>query len=134
MEKESLEKCNQCFVGKIKSPLHSFSIQKRVYNMGFFSVKTILMGADLVLISSEDFESLNVIFEDSKEIWESMFCSIERWRPSLVAKERLVWLRVSGTPIHAWGQKFFKFLVFGKGQYIDLDETRSEKDMMLPEF
>lgn len=44
-----------------------------------------------------------------------------------VDDERLTWVRCYGTPVHAWSEEFFKFVVLGTGEFVALDENRAKR-------
>ncbi|GKU98541.1 hypothetical protein SLEP1_g11532 [Rubroshorea leprosula] len=58
---------------------------------------------------------------------QQWFEEVKPWSPSSVAKERFVWIRCQGVPIHAWGLEFFSSIGAVWGKVISLDDSTSKK-------
>nr|KYP44342.1 hypothetical protein KK1_034167 [Cajanus cajan] len=83
------------------------------------------MGDDMVLISGVEEDDLKEPYSEAiRDMW-SLFHSIQRWTPSLVAGNRLIWVRCSGIPIHLWSQDCFAKVTSVFGTLILMDDDTS---------
>ncbi|GKV36996.1 hypothetical protein SLEP1_g45072 [Rubroshorea leprosula] len=57
----------------------------------------------LVLMDCEEKEELRDLVQGAADWLGQWFIDIQPWTPIAVAKERFVWLRCQGAPLHAWG-------------------------------
>jgi len=75
-----------------------------------------------VLLNSGD-PSLIVEAERMKDQWwRALFTSVSRWLPHVVAKQRHIWLRFYGLPMHVWDEQSFKKLGALFGEFLDFDD------------
>lgn len=58
------------------------------------------LGGDPVLLSPKNGEDLSVILE-VEESFARWFKDVRSWNPLRIAKERFVWLIITGIPLHA---------------------------------
>lgn len=123
----NLDRTKKCYVGRVKDPLHPFAVQEKIFEAGYFHIKAMPMGGDMVLIDSENLDSTMEFLEGAKDIWESFFSSIDPWSPNIVVRERYTWIKCFGIPVHVWEECFFKFILMGKGTLIDIDESTKSK-------
>jgi hypothetical protein len=65
------------------------------------------MGDGLLLITPRDQENVIDLLSDLEDLVFSWFQSVDAWRPEVVAKKRLTWLRCYGIPLHAWKEDVF---------------------------
>lgn len=65
----------------------------------------------MVLLSGEEEVDIASVLNEFKEYLAKCLIEIKPWRTDLVSKERLIWLKVSGTPVHAWKEDLFKSVV-----------------------
>ncbi|GAB4833166.1 hypothetical protein Ancab_031411, partial [Ancistrocladus abbreviatus] len=65
------------------------------------------MGRDLVLLSSEVPNELMATVHCGKEWLNNCFLNIRLWSPHAVSKQRFIWLRCFGIPLHLWNLSFF---------------------------
>ncbi|GKV25884.1 hypothetical protein SLEP1_g35265 [Rubroshorea leprosula] len=73
-------------------------------------------------------EELKETVENAKELLSQWFSEVKSWMPTMVAKERLVWLKCFGVPLHVWGSEFFSSIASEWGKFISLyDNTRLKK-------
>ena len=56
-----------------------------------------------------------------------LFSDLHQWSAGDVRYERGDWLRVYGTPVHAWNNNFFKLCVKDCGRFIHVDECTFDK-------
>lgn len=70
------------------------------------------------------------VLSDAKESLEKWFQAIYPWTSHVVAKERYVWLLVSGIPPHARLEEMFRMLAQLVGTFIEIDESTRNKDRL----
>jgi hypothetical protein len=127
IQQKVVDRTCQCFVGKIKGSLNPFLVQEKVHELGFFNIKAIPMGNDMILLDSNCPEEISEFVEKAKDSWSLFLSYVENWSPNLIIRERLAWFNCYGIPVHAWSESFFKFLFFGRGVIVEIDEATSNK-------
>lgn len=96
--------------------------QDKFHQEGIFVIKAAPMGGDLVLLTPMGDEEVSEILAQD-EVWPSKwFNDIKPWSPEMVAKERNVWLSVTGLPPYAWKEEIFNTPVQMMGKFITLDD------------
>lgn len=81
-----------------------------LHNEGLIIVKAAPMGGNLVLLSSSDVDEISTILKDEAVSLTKWFAKIRPWGPKFMLNQRHVWLRITGAPIHVWGEEFFKHI------------------------
>jgi hypothetical protein len=109
-------------VAKVISGDYSLAIQQRVGDAGFTFVVVTSMGSDRVFLHCNDGADIWNLFNDALNFFGMLFTDIHRWIPEDQQYERGAWIRVYGTPAHAWNEDFFKICVSGCGRYICSDD------------
>ncbi|GKV34356.1 hypothetical protein SLEP1_g42732 [Rubroshorea leprosula] len=117
----------QCYVGVAHSVEIVLILQERFYMEGYFTCRLRAIGGKMVLLDCEDKEELKELIQGAASWLSQWFADVKPWSPSLVAKERFVWLRCLGAPLHGWGPEFFESMVTAWGKFISLDDNTSKK-------
>jgi hypothetical protein len=102
--------------------MEASAVQQAFAMEGLQRVKVTSMGANMVLLYSEGTSDIDVVIDNHKLWWNSLFKSVSKWSPQLVAGSRLVWLHVHGIPLHVWDEPLFKRIGSLFGSFIDFDE------------
>ncbi|GKU90856.1 hypothetical protein SLEP1_g4800 [Rubroshorea leprosula] len=74
-----------------------------------------------------DKDGIKDLAELASEWLGQWFEEVKPWTPTMVAKERFVWLRCQGFPTHVWGPEFFATIGNVWGKFISLDDSTSKK-------
>ncbi|GKU90659.1 hypothetical protein SLEP1_g4626 [Rubroshorea leprosula] len=127
VEEEDLEWLRDCYVGVAHSVEIVPILQERFYMEGYFTCRLRAMGGKLILLDCEDKGELKELVQGAASWLSQWFSEIKPWSPITVAKERFVWLRCLGVPLHAWGPVFFESMVAAWGKFISLDDNTSKK-------
>jgi hypothetical protein len=99
-----------------------------VYEQGYFNIKVTPLGGETIFLDAENPKDTLEFIEGAKNSWCSFLYEVVKWSPSMVNKERLAWIKFFGIPLHAWEDSFFRFLYFGRGTIVDIDEpTRCKR-------
>lgn len=85
------------------------------------------MGSNLVLLESLEEGALLEDAPDWLGIW---FKEVRKWSPGEIDNERLTWVRCYGIPVHAWNNDFFRSLVFGTGEFLNVDDNTEKRKTM----
>jgi len=85
------------------------------------------MGGDRVFIHCHDNEDVWQVFNNVVDFFGMHFRNLHKWTACYVGYERGAWLRVYGTPVHAWNTNFFKLCVSKCGRFIQADECTVDK-------
>ncbi|GKV23685.1 hypothetical protein SLEP1_g33387 [Rubroshorea leprosula] len=94
---------------------------------GYFSCKVRPMEGRLVLLERGDEEEMKDLVELAPEWLGQWFEDIKPWNPTIVARERFVWLRCQGVPAHAWGPESFATIGNVWGKFISTNDSTSKK-------
>jgi len=92
-----------------------------VEDAGFANVVLTPMGSDRVFIHCLGGEGIWKVFNDAIHFFGMRFSDLNKCSSKDVSYERGAWLRIYGTPVHAWNELFFKLCVPWCGRYIRLD-------------
>lgn len=102
-------------------------VQQRVEDAGFTNVEVISMDGDKVFLRCRNNEDTMQVFNEAIHFFGMLFSAIHRWMSSDAMYERGVWVRIYGTPIHAWNTNFFKLCASQYGRFIKADECTLER-------
>lgn len=91
------------------------------------SIKVSSMGGKMVLLQSSVAGEIERVQREHHQWWCSIFKEVRCWTPNLVAKNRKVWLRFYGIPLHVWEESTFKKLGSIFGEFLDFDEATIER-------
>ncbi|KAK7291160.1 hypothetical protein RIF29_06084 [Crotalaria pallida] len=94
---------------------------------GFFSIKSIPMGGNWVLLKGEDSNEIPDLLVKEKAWIEAWFSEIDRWSPQFKIKERLTWVLCFGVPIHMWTEKSLSQMFNSVGNFITLDTATQNR-------
>lgn len=114
-------------VARVVSGDSSLSLQQRVDDAGFANVVVTPMGNDRVFIHCVGGEDIWKVFNDAIHFFGMLFVDLQKWSAVDVIYERGAWLRIYGTPVHAWNTLFFKLCVSGCGRFIRSDECTVDR-------
>ncbi|MCI01589.1 sulfate transporter [Trifolium medium] len=103
-------------------------VQAQIADAGFQNLHIIPLGADKVFIHSLSAEDVMINFNGARPFFDHFFSSIVRWDKELLPIQRVAWVRLYGTSLHAWSVDFFKLCVLDCGRYLRTDEFSLEKD------
>jgi len=70
---------------------------------------------------------LAIFYKKASEYFSNFFSMSVRWNKEIVARERGVWVRIYGMPLHAWNINFFKLCVLDRGRFMRADDFTLEK-------
>lgn len=115
-----------CYVEKTFRPEGLLTLQNKLQMEGVFSVGTTPMGGKLVLLTPKE-GAIESILGDGSIALEKWFHSLHPWKSEMVAKERSVWLNITGVPLQGWTKDFFRSIVSYVGNFINLDESMRRK-------
>ncbi|GKV32054.1 hypothetical protein SLEP1_g40687 [Rubroshorea leprosula] len=127
VKEEDYEWLRGCYVGTARSIEIIPNLQEKLYMEGYFSCRLRPMGGKLVLMDCEEKEELRDLVQGAADWLGQWFIDIQPWTPTAVAKERFVWMRCQGAPLHAWGPEFFEKMAVTWGKFICLDDNTSKK-------
>lgn len=107
-------------------PVH----QRRIFYAGFDTLEIIPLGDDKVFLRTTDDGEVSFLLSQVAEFFNNFFTSPVRWNKGIVNRERGAWVRIYGTPLHAWNINFFKFCVLDCGRLLQADEFTFEKQRL----
>ncbi|GKV09903.1 hypothetical protein SLEP1_g21337 [Rubroshorea leprosula] len=127
VKKEEFQWLQGSYVGVAHSVEIVPNLEEKFYMEGYFSCRLRAMGGKLVLMDGENKDEIKDLVEGAPEWLGQWFSEVKPWSPSMVEKERFVWIRCQGAPLHAWGPEFFEELALVWGKCICLDDSTSKK-------
>lgn len=122
-EKEELGRYQMAFTGVIKESIFSMVLKHIFHEEGLSAIRLTIMGTNLCILENLVCGEVESFIQDRKSWWEQWFTTIRSWQPEDVDIERLLWLRIRGTPCHVWCVSFFISLVKTRGSFIKCDES-----------
>ncbi|KEH40713.1 DUF4283 domain protein [Medicago truncatula] len=119
---DRLRELESCFVAELSFLREPKQVQHSLVLGGLNKIGVIPMGANMVLLKAEDPHLIEEAEGRSDPWWRGLFKSVKRWAPNLVSKQRLIWIRCFGLPLHVWDEKTFKKMGALFGEFVDFDE------------
>ena len=98
-------------------------LQRRIFDAGFENLDIIPMGADKVLLRTDDDSDVNIMLSEASEFFNNFFSKPVKWKKDVVVRERGAWVRIYGVPLQAWNVEFFKLCVYDCGRLLKVDES-----------
>jgi hypothetical protein len=120
---DRLEELKHCFVGVLSFQREANQVLNSLLMGGFNQIGVTPLGANMVLLKAAD--PLSIVEAERRQDpwWRGLFISVKKWSPNVVAKQRKVWLKVYGLPLHVWEEKCFKTVGSMFGDFVDFDES-----------
>ena len=119
---ERLKELERCFVAALAFSREHKQVQNCLMISGLKQIEVSSMGANMVLLKVVEPQLVEEAIKRTYPWWRGMFSSVKRWSPKSVLKQRKVWLRVLGLPLHVWEEKCFKQLGDLFVDFVDFDE------------
>lgn len=116
------------YVGTTKKPEEVFLLQKWLYKEGFFSIVATPMGGNMILLTGNESKDVYSTLKECGDCLQEWFSELLPWKPAVVSRGRTVWLKVTGGPVHVWGEQVFKTIVALVGKFVCLDEATQYKE------
>jgi hypothetical protein len=123
---DMLQSLEGSWVGRLMEGVEVRALQTKLWLAGFHTIRVIVMGRDIVLISSSSGEELRGPL-CKKGWWGGLLFDIKRWTPNLVYDKRVIWVKMLGIPLHAWGENTFRLLANRCGTFLSLDAGTRNK-------
>ncbi|GLU11952.1 hypothetical protein SLE2022_286690 [Rubroshorea leprosula] len=118
--------CN-CATCEVLEPRLISGLQQKIWGNGFTFISVISMGGSNVLLKADDKGTLNKFIEEEECKW---FKLIKPWSPPDIATERLVWVRITGIPLHVWNLRCFEKIENYLGSFIMADQFANDKECL----
>lgn len=90
---DQIHKLGNAYVGKVCIPGTTYCFQDELHRQGYFDMKATPMGANLVLLETDDVEDMQSLINDGREWLTQWFSEVQPWRPREIDNERLTWIR-----------------------------------------
>ncbi|KAG5029015.1 hypothetical protein JHK87_012529 [Glycine soja] len=119
--------CNEAWVGKLKKVMAVETLEDRIaWDLGY-NIRTIFLGDDMILLTGLSDEKAQLIIQMEMESGNSLFYSLEKWRPGCRPNNWVVWLQVWGFPIEVWEVDHLKKAVSTISDVIELDDDTEDR-------
>lgn len=105
----------------------TLSIQQSVEDAGFHNVVVMPMCSDRVFIHCTGGEDIWKVFNDALDFFGMLFYEVHKWESKDEQYERGAWIRIYGTPAHAWNESFFKICVSKCGRFVRSDKCTVDR-------
>ncbi|KAK9275447.1 hypothetical protein L1049_022713 [Liquidambar formosana] len=118
-----------CMVGKVANFNSLSGLQEAIIRKGVFYITMRFLGGLLVLVEFQSEEVMSWYLEQ-KSWLAQWFSELSKWKPSLQLTDRLVWLNISGVPLHFWTVANFNRIGERFGCVISIDRNTSTKKVL----
>nr|KYP76681.1 hypothetical protein KK1_020933 [Cajanus cajan] len=121
---------NKCFVGKVTDHTLESSIQNILNDEGLFTVNSIPIGDNWVLLAPRGVDDITEHLQELSEWLGTYFEILIPWSPEFVVGNRVTWVKCVGIPILAWKEDLFKKIGYLMGSFIKIDESTKNRSNM----
>ena len=119
--------CEGAWVGRLKKPMKLEKMEDYIsWELGY-NISTRFLGDDMVLLVGLSADKAQKIINSEMNGGNTLFYSLERWRPGYRPSNRVVWLQLWGFPIEAWEVGHMKQVVSTFGDVIEVDEDTDDR-------
>ncbi|RZC28959.1 hypothetical protein D0Y65_000794 [Glycine soja] len=119
--------CKGAWVGKLKKPMKMEKMEDYIsWELGY-NISTRFLGDDMVLLIGLSEDQAQQLINSEINGGNTLFYSLERWRPGYRSSNRVVWLQLWGFPIEAWEVDHMKHIVSTIGDVIEADEDTEDR-------
>jgi len=118
---------NAGMVASVISGDSSLHIQQQFDDAGFNNVIVTPMGSDRAFLHCSNKADIWQVFNDAIDFFGMLFANVHKWTLNDIQYERGAWLRLYGTPAHAWNEMFSKLCATTCGRFIKADECTVDK-------
>lgn len=123
LAESEVKRYENAYIGVVEKPGMSYNIKEEFIQQWYFSVRATALGSNLVLLENLEEGEMEALIEGAQDWLATWFSYVRKWCPKDVDNECLTWVSYYGTPVHAWNEDFFKYVVFGTGEYVAADEN-----------
>ncbi|KAL4387533.1 hypothetical protein GQ457_09G008630 [Hibiscus cannabinus] len=126
VETEDLWKYKKCLVGTMATVCSTSSVQMRLHEWGLGEIVVKRLGGKTFLLSIED-EDLFMMLEDVN--WshlKEIFVEISFWSEKVIQRDRTIWIKVTGLPLHCWNLVTLKKVAALWGSFEALGENANQ--------
>ncbi|GAU39364.1 hypothetical protein TSUD_56910 [Trifolium subterraneum] len=124
------EKLKHSFVGTLWEARMAESVQMMINMEGFQNITATLLGIDKILLSSIKDEGVKQAVEADTNWWHKLFSEIKPWSSIQKPRGRRIWVRIFGTPPHAWWWECFHRIIWRFGRLIMLDGQTERQERL----
>ncbi|KAL4340832.1 hypothetical protein GQ457_08G017310 [Hibiscus cannabinus] len=123
VEEETLWKLQKFLVGYTASDCDPNRIHDRLCPWGLGEIKVKRMVCRLFLLEIEDNLLYNFLKDSGCSYLLEIFMEIQPWTNSFRIPYRVVWLELTGVPLHCWNHQTFKRIAEAWGVFLFLGEN-----------
>jgi hypothetical protein len=105
-------------------------VRRRIEDAGFKGLDTLHLGGGRVLVRSLEGTDVLSVLDCAKDFFNMCFSHWVRWETAVIPFQRGAWVRIYGTPLHAWNDKFFKLCVMDCGRFLRADSYTAAKERL----
>lgn len=131
-DSKELEWLERCAVGEVTDAEVLNDINHLLQDGGFSLCAAKYIGGFQVLIECQSVESLRKMLDEGQSALREWFIWLEPWSISMESKRacRLVWLAITGVPLHAWNQEVFINIAKEWGEVLEVEDLTASKDQL----
>jgi hypothetical protein len=105
-------------------------VRRRLEDAGFKGLEITHLGAARVLVRSMEGTDVLSVLDCAKDFFNMCFSYWVRWEAAVNPFQRGAWVRIYGTPLHAWNDNFFKLCVMDCGRFLRSDGYTTAKERL----
>ncbi|XP_058783455.1 uncharacterized protein LOC131658143 [Vicia villosa] len=121
VDRNQVQRLERCYVGVVRTPGSTYTMQDPFYNEGYFTIKVIPLGANMCILEDVEEGALEAMVVEESAWLDVWFKEVRKWKPDDIDGERITWLKVFGVPSVAWNKEFFGFISDQVGYLIHED-------------
>jgi hypothetical protein len=105
-------------------------VRRRLEDAGFKGLDVTHLGGARVFVRSLEGTDVMYVLDSAKDFFFLCFSHWTRWETAVIPFQRSAWVRIYGTPLHAWNDNFFKLCVMDCGRFLRSDNYTAEKERL----
>ncbi|KAL4291731.1 hypothetical protein GQ457_14G023730 [Hibiscus cannabinus] len=126
VEEETLAKLKKSVIGLMATDCSTEEVMRRLHAWGLGHLGIKRLGSRHFLIYIEDEELLYLLEKHKWSLLKEVFLEVRWWSDSFRVQERMVWVEVTGIPLHCWNHTTFKRIAETWGTLVALGDNLNQ--------
>lgn len=103
------------------------AIQNRVEDASFDDMEVIPISGVKVFLRCHSNDDILKVLNYASDFFSMFLSNVHKWSSEDLRYEHNAWLRIYGTPTHAWNTNFFKLCVSNYGTFVKADDCTLDR-------
>lgn len=120
----------RCLLAEAKTHVHLNDLSSLLEGAGFRNLKVKYVGGLRVLLECSSIEDTHTFVKEGLHSLYSWFSWVRPWSVELEEQRpgRLLWLSISGVPLHVWHRDMFSAIATAFGKVLEVEDWTEEKE------